>query len=582
MNQPFEPVVGDTIPTSVLDPNDPYRREHQIFPRLTENQIQRCREFGITADFHGGTLLFERGDSCVDFYIVEAGAIEIFETSSQGERVITVHRESNFTGELDLFNKRQILVSGRVSSEGATLIRIAPADFRRLITAEPDIGEVIIRAFILRRTAFISHEQGGVALVDKERSADAIRIERFLRRNGYPVRLLDPSCQGFAEVIERHQLVIEKLPAVIINLNEEVLYSPANHVLAKALGLVEDFDCSTPYDVAIVGGGPAGLSAAVYAASEGLRTILIEGEAPGGQASTSSKIENYLGFPTGISGQALAGRAQVQAMKFGATIALPIEAESLTPGPELHTVTLKRGEGSYQSLKARTVVVATGATYRTLSVDNSREFDNSGVYYAATALEGDICTNQEVIVVGGGNSAGQAAVFLSSKAKHVHLLIRRPSLVETMSNYLIDRINSSDRITVHPYTEITALSGGRHLEQVTWENIQTGASETLPVRHVFLMIGAKPNTDWLSGVLATDEKGFILTGADAEASGSWRTGARTGNDRAPMLLESSVPGVFAIGDVQSGSTKRVATAVGQGALSVSHVHAVLAELVHVS
>jgi len=553
-----------------LDPNDPYSREHQIFPKLTADQLIRCRPFGSMAYYPPGTVLFKRGDSCVNFYIVVTGSVEIYEHSSSPERIITVHRDSNFTGELDLFNRRQILVSGRVCVSGAELISIPPLNFRRLITAEPDIGEIIMRAFILRRTAFITNDQGGVTLVDCERSASGIRIERFLRRNGYPVRLLDPSCHGYADAFKLHKLDHDRLPAVVIHLNDQVLYSPSNADLADALGLVEDFDTTEPYDVAIVGGGPAGLSAAVYAASEGLRTILFEGEAPGGQASTSSKIENYLGFPTGISGQALAGRAQVQAMKFGATIALPIHATSLTPGDGWHTLTVERGHDLVKSVRSRTVIIATGATYRTLSVENARQYDNSGVYYAATALEGEICSGQDIIVVGGGNSAGQAAVFLASKAHHVHLLIRRPSLVDTMSNYLIERINSIDNITLHPNTEISALAGEAHLQSVTWNSLETGVSETLPIRHVFLMIGAKPNTEWLSGVLATDANGFILTGSYLKQS------AKIGQRNAPMLLETSIPGIFAIGDVQAGSTKRVATAVGQGALSVTHVHAVLA------
>lgn len=559
----------DNASPQQLDPNDPYSREHQIFPKLTADQLNRCRLFGSMKYYPPGTVLFKRGDSCVNFYIVVTGLIEIYEHSSSPERIITVHRVSNFTGELDLFNRRQILVSGRVGVDGAELITIPPTNFRRLITAEPDIGEIIMRAFILRRTAFITNDQGGVTLVDCERSASGVRIERFLRRNGYPVRLLDPSCDGYAEAFVMHNLDTDRLPAVVIHLNEQVLYSPSNADLAIALGLVEDFDTTDPYDVAIVGGGPAGLSAAVYAASEGLRTILFEGEAPGGQASTSSKIENYLGFPTGISGQALAGRAQIQAMKFGAIIALPIHVTSLTPGDACHTLTVERGH-LVRSVRSRTVIIATGATYRTLSVENARQFDNCGIYYAATALEGEICSGQDIIVVGGGNSAGQAAVFLASKAHHVHLLIRRPSLVDTMSNYLIERINSIDNITLHPKTEITELAGEDYLQSVTWSSLETRVSETLPIRHVFLMIGAIPNTEWLSGVLATDANGFILTGSNLEKS------AENGQSTSPMLLETSIRGIFAIGDVQAGSTKRVATAVGQGALSVTHVHAVLA------
>ncbi|MFQ6537729.1 MULTISPECIES: FAD-dependent oxidoreductase [Aphanothece] len=556
-----------------LDPTDPYAREHQIFPCLSDEQIARCRRFGTQESLPPGTVLFERGQHSVDFFIVLKGCIEIYEHRHTGPNVITVHRERNFTGELDLFNHRKILVSGRMGEEPGEVIRVHPQDFRRMITAEPDVGEIITRAFILRRTAFISHEQGGVTLVDREKSGDGVRIERFLRRNGYPISLMDPSCSDYASVVDRYGLQEAQMPAVVIHLNEEILYRPSNHELALALGLVEDFDCGHVYEVAIVGGGPAGLSAAVYAASEGLRTILLEGEAPGGQASTSSKIENYLGFPTGISGQALAGRAQVQAMKFGATIALPIEVTGLDCSRSPFALTLRRGEARQQTLRAKTVVIATGATYRTLDVPNGRDYDNRGIYYAATAMEGELCRHQDAIVVGGGNSAGQATVFLSSHARHVHLLIRRESLVDTMSNYLIERILSSDRITLHPFTEIVGLDGDGHLEEVTWQNLQTAERETLPIRHVFLMIGAKPNTAWLDHGLSMDDKGFIRTGLDVVRDGSW-----TDSHRQPMMLETSQPGIFAVGDVQSGSTKRVASAVGQGAMSVSHVHAVLAEL----
>lgn len=563
------------MPTEIvnpLDPTDPYAREHQIFPCLTEEQISRCRRFGTQETLAPGTVLFERGQHSVDFFIVLRGCIEIYEHQHAGANVITVHRQRNFTGELDLFNRRKILVSGRIGDEEGEVIRIHPDGFRRMITAEPDVGEIIIRAFILRRTAFISHEQGGVTLVDRDKSADGVRIERFLRRNGYPISLMDPTCDGYGAVVERYHFEEGQLPAVVIQLNEEILYRPSNQALAVALGLVEDFDCGRIYDIAIVGGGPAGLSAAVYAASEGLQTILLEGEAPGGQASTSSKIENYLGFPTGISGQALAGRAQVQAMKFGATIALPIEVTALDCTRHPYTLTLRREEARQQTLRAKTVVIATGATYRTLDVENGRQFDNSGIYYAATAMEGDLCRDQDAIVVGGGNSAGQATIFLSSHARHVHLLIRRESLVDTMSNYLIERILSSDRITLHTFTEIVGLEGDRHLEKVTWQNLKTGDRETLPIRHVFLMIGAKPNTEWLGDCVATDDKGFIRTGLDVLKAGCWKE-----ERRQPMMLETSQPGIFAVGDVQSGSTKRVASAVGQGAMSVSQVHAVLAE-----
>jgi len=562
----MDPQTPDVV--NPLQPTDPYSREHQIFPVLTAEQVERAVTFGTIEKLPKGTLLFERGQRTVDFFIVLEGCIEIYENQHGECNIITVHRQNQFTGELDLFNDRQILVSGQMGEDGS-VVRIGRPAFRKLITAEPDIGEIIMRAFILRRVAFISHGQGGVTLITSHQNADGVRIERFLRRNGYPLELLDCSAQDCTEVLTRYNLTEAQLPAVVIHLGDEVLTNPSNYELASALGLVEKLDCVEPYDVAIVGGGPSGLSAAVYAASEGLKTLLLEGEAPGGQASTSSKIENYLGFPTGISGQALAGRAQTQAMKFGATIALPRQVVSLDCTQHPFQLSLCDEDDATKTVKAHTVVIASGATYRTLQVSNSRTFDNAGVYYAATAMEGGLCKNEEAIVVGGGNSAGQAAVFLSSQARHVHLLIRRDSLTDTMSDYLIGRILSSERITLHPYTEIIELQGDHHLEQVTWKHLKTGEVETHPIRHVFLMIGAQPNTGWLNGCLATDDKGFIKTGQGLGGDSSGRP---------PMMLETSVPGVFAVGDVRSGSIKRVASAVGEGAMSVSHVHAFLAEL----
>lgn len=561
---------SSVTPRNPLQTTDPYAREHQIFPILSPEQIERAKLFGKEQVLSAGTILFKRGDIAVDFFIVLDGFIEIYEHSLEQIKVIHVHHSQQFTGELDLFNRRKILVGGRMGEDGC-VIRISPVSFRRLITAEPDIGEIIMRAFILRRTAFISHAQGGVTLLDPDTSADGVRLERFLRRNGYPITTVRKLDQDYEALMQRYGLTKDQLPIVVIHLNDQLLSKPSNHELAEALGLVEDIDCSQVVDVAIVGGGPAGLSAAVYAASEGLTTMLLEAEAPGGQASTSSKIENYLGFPTGISGEGLAGRAQIQAMKFGATICLPKRVVGLDCSQYPYGVQFCAETEQHRTLKARSIVIASGATYRTLPLLNGRDFDNSGIYYAATALEGDICSNEEVIVVGGGNSAGQATVFLSSRARHVHLFIRRESLVDTMSDYLIGRILSSDRITLHPYTEITELDGKNHLEAVTWKNIQTSEHEKRPIRHVFLMIGAQPNTDWLPNEIQTDRHGFVLTGQAVDKHQNWPL------ERAPMNLETSQPGVFAVGDVQSGSTKRVASGVGLGAISVSHVHAFLAE-----
>lgn len=561
---PSTSLVGDR---EQLAPSDPYLREQQTFPELTDDQIERACQFGIIENLAKGTALFERGDRTVDFFIALKGVIEIYEHRRDGLNIITVHGEHNFTGEVDLFNDRQILVGGRMGEDG-TVIRIDRPNFQKLIVAEPDIGEIVMRAFILRRVGLITHKQGSVTLLMREASADTVRIERFLSRNGYPIEVLDCNADDCEELIDTYGLQDEDMPVVLIHLGERVLSNPNNYELAEALGLAEHIDESELFDVTIVGAGPSGLSAAVYAASEGLKTLLLEHDAPGGQASTSSKIENYLGFPTGISGQALAGRAQIQAQKFGAKILLPHSAINIdcaqgTP----FRIDLCSGK----KIKSKAIVVASGATYRTLDLDNGRAFDNAGVYYAATSMESKLCLDEEVIVVGGGNSAGQAAVFMSGHASHVHILIRRDSLAATMSEYLIDRINSSPKITLHTHTEITGLDGDSRLQNVTWKNINNGDTQTHPIRHVFLMIGAVPNTEWLHNCVGLDEKGFIRTGLDVIGDEDWSS------RRDPMMLETTVPGIFAVGDTRAGSIKRVASGVGEGSMSISQVHQFLAE-----
>lgn len=548
------------------DPTDPYLRTAQTFPVLTQEQIERARLFAQEEFLSKGTVLFERGERSVDFFIILEGNIEIYEHRHDGLNVFTVHREHQFTGEIDLFNNRQILVGGRMGEDGRVL-RFKRQQFRKFIAAEPDIGEIVMRAFILRRMGFISHQQASVTLITRGESADTLRIERFLRRNGYPLEVVNYDTASEEKAFLKDvDIQSENLPAVYIYLGEKLLYNPSNLELAECLGLVEELPANHVYDVAIIGAGPAGLSAAVYAASEALDTVVIESEAPGGQASTSSKIENYLGFPTGISGQALAGRAQLQAQKFGATLALPFSVVNINCQTQPLNLTLDNGT----KIKTKAIVIATGARYRTLNIEHP--FYYAGVYYAATALERDICQNEQIIVVGGGNSAGQAAVFLSRYASHVHILIRGESLKDSMSDYLIERIDASDRITLHTQTEITDLKGDRHLEEVIWHNSSTDKTETHAIRHVFLMIGAIPNTKWLQNCLTLDERGFICTGVRSTDSQEGQL------QRQPMLLESSVPGIFAAGDVRSGSVKRVASAVGEGSIIISQVHQFLSEL----
>ena len=555
--------MPQTEPHASSDPNDPYSRTAQIFPTLSEEQIDRIKPFGEIESPTQGTILFERGQRGVDFFVLLQGFIEIYEHVPKGTEVITVHREHQFTGELDLFNDREILVGGRMGADGK-VIRLDRTQFRKLMAAEPDVGEIIMQAFILRRMGLISHQQGSVTIISAQAGGDALRIERFLERNGYPLELLRWEEEKSQRLLHDVEISEKDLPIVLVP-NQTPLRNPSNLELAQALGLVEPLDAEHTYDVAIIGAGPAGLSATVYAASEGLSTVLLEAEAPGGQAGTSSKIENYLGFPLGISGQALAGRAQVQAHKFGATIALPYSVEALN----CHAHPYQIQVNNQQLVHAKTIIIASGARYRKLEVENEDHFESAGIYYAATAMEGELCRNEEAIVIGGGNSAGQAAVFLSRYARHVHILVRSSNLASSMSDYLVQRIQAANRITLHTNTEVTTLQGERYLEQVTWRNNETGDTEDHNIRHIFLMIGAVPNTQWLHDCLQLDEKGFICTGTNAK---DWPM------ERPPMMLETSVPGVFAVGDVRSGSVKRVASAVGEGAMSVSQLHQVMAEI----
>jgi thioredoxin reductase (NADPH) len=475
--------------------------------------------------------------------------------------VIHVHQSRGFTGELDLFNNREILVSGRTARD-SRIIRIPRERFPRLVEAEPDIGEIIMRAFILRRVALMKHSQGGVVLLGSMHSADMLRIEQFLSRNGYPHRTFDTDeNEEGSGLLRTLQVAPDELPVVVLP-DQGFLRRPTNHQLADALGLTEAFDADRVYDLAVVGAGPAGLAAAVYGASEGLDTIVIEHMAPGGQAATSSKIENYLGFPTGISGRALAGRAQVQAQKFGARLAISRRAADLQCEGDPYVLTLEDG----QRVPARAVVIATGARYRKLDLPNYDRFEGQGIHYAATWIEGNLCQNEEVAVIGGGNSAGQAAVFLSGLARHVHIMVRSEGLAATMSDYLIQRIEASPKISLHPFTEVTALHGDTVLERVTLTRRDTGESETRNIGNLFVMIGATPNTDWLDGCVPLDRGGFVITGRDGEGQAL----------NSPYVTER--PGVFAVGDVRSGSTKRVASGVGEGSVVVSAVHAYLADL----
>ncbi len=538
------------------DPTDPYEREAQIHPRLPQEMADRVTAYGVPERLPAGTLVFQRGQRGVDLFLVTSGAIDVLETDGHGaEHVITRHGPRQFTGELDLFNDREILVSGR-AAEDTEVVRVKRIDFRRMVGTEADIGEIMMRAFILRRTGFIRHFQGGVVVVGPGHAAETLAIETFLTRNGYPHRLLDTGQDADAEgFLACFHVGADELPVVVAP-GERLLRRPSVMALADELGLTETVDPDQVFDVAVVGAGPAGLAAAVYAASEGLATIVIEKLAPGGQAGTSSKIENYLGFPTGISGQALAGRAQVQAQKFGARLAVSRAVRRIECAADPYRLELEDGH----RVQARSVIVATGARYRKLDVAGYERFEGQGIQYAATGTEASLCTGEEVVVVGGGNSSGQAAVFLSRTVAHVHVLVRGERLAETMSDYLVQRIESSPKITLHPCTEITALDGDAFLRRVTWTCSRTGASETRDVTSVFVMIGAEPNSEWVRGCLALDEKGFVLTGK-----------SETGETPSSPFATSR-RGIYAVGDIRSGSVKRVASSVGEGSVVVQAVH----------
>jgi thioredoxin reductase (NADPH) len=543
-------------PEPTLEPDDPYAREPQTYPHLSDEMVQRVASYGAEEAVSDGTLLFERGQRSADFFLVLEGLVDIFDTDAHGApHVITTLQAHQFTGEMDLFNARQVLVSGRARG-GGWVVRIRRPDFRRMVASEPDVGEIVMRAFILRRVGFIRHAEGGVVLIGSGHTADTQRLARFMIRNGYPHRLLDTDVDADAEgFLACFELKPDQLPVLILH-GEVVLRNPSNADLADALGLTETLDPTTLYDLAVVGAGPAGLAAAVYAASEGLSTIVLESTAPGGQAGTSSKIENYLGFPTGISGQALAGRAQAQAQKFGARLAVARAVVGLDCAERPYRLTLEGG----QVVKACAIVIATGARYRKLDLENYAKYEGQGIHYAATAMEAQLCAGEEVAVVGGGNSAGQATMFLSRTARHVHVIIRGPSLAATMSDYLVQRIETSPRITVHPLTEVTALEGDSLLRRVTWTHCETADRTARPVANLFVMIGAEPNTEWLDSCLALDPKGFVQTGRDSAGQALASPFATT------------TPGIFAVGDVRSGSVKRVASGVGEGSVVVQAIH----------
>ena len=537
-------------------------RHHQIFPTLTERQVALLDRYGERRMLKMGDVLFSQGDRHIPMFAIVSGTIEATRDSLDGSHPIGVHGPGCFTGEVGTLAGRAAIATARAQTDCEVIV-IDEESLRALVIAEAELGETIMRAYILRRVAFIQDQHGGVLVIGSSASAQTHSLRHFLSRNGQPFAYFNVIEHPEAwELLERYGATEADMP-VVITLQGDVLKRPTHRAVADAVGLSPDRLNGGRFDVVVVGAGPAGLAAAVYAASEGLRVAVLDTKAPGGQAGTSSKIENYFGFPTGISGQALAGRGLSQCRKFGAEVGVPIQALAIEceGAPPFH-ISLNHNEHVY----ARAVVVATGARYRKPAIGNLENFEGRGVYYSATYMEAALCSNEELVVVGGGNSAGQAAVFLSGFARHVHVVIRGDGLNASMSDYLIRRIDAAANITLHVRTQIVELQGENRLEGIKWN--RQGEIEQKAIRHVFLFLGAQPNTTWLGDCVALDKNGFVLTGPDI--------GTKWASERPPHFLETSRPGIFAVGDVRSGSVKRVAAAVGEGAAAIQSLHQYLA------
>jgi thioredoxin reductase (NADPH) len=556
----------------MLPPINAPDRQAEAFPVLTPAQIARIRPYGNVRSVQAGEVLFEPGKLGMPCFVVLSGKLDIALSGLSGEQVFVTYGPGQFSGEVVLISGARALSRGRVAEPGEFL-EISADALRMLIAKDAELSDIFMRAFLLRRVALIAGGLGNVIVLGSQHSSNTLRLREFLTRNGHPHRYVDlDSDQASQELLDRFDIKLEDIPVVICS-GKSVLRNPTNQKLAECLGFTGRIDQHRIHDVVIVGAGPAGLAAAVYAASEGLDAVVIESEFPGGQAGASSKIDNYLGFPMGISGQELAGRAVAQAEKFGAQMMVGQRVVKMRCDQRPYQLTLENGG----IIDTRSIVIAAGAQYKKPHVENLEQFEGQGIYYAATVMEAQLCTGEEIIVVGGGNSAGQAAVFLAETVRKVYMLVRGKELSETMSRYLIQRIVENPGIELHLQTEIIALAGDSHLERVTWLNRATGEESVHDIRHVFVMAGASPRTDWLRGCLALDQQGFILTGRDLDqildsAPIKWPL------SRPPQMLETSLPAVFAVGDIRSDNVKRVASAVGEGSISIHLVHRALAEI----
>lgn len=550
-------------------PSELLSRRHQMFPLLSEAELARVHRFGMRQSHARGTRLVTAGEPSAGLFVVLKGVLAVSQRDGLGRVTpIVRHGRGQFMGEVGTLSGKPALVDG-IAEEDVEALLLLPGQLRALIIAEADLGERLVRALILRRVALIEAGVSGPVLIGTPGSADLLRLQNFLRRNGEPYHAVDVAQDdGAAAMMEQYGAAAGEV--LVVCPDGSVLLNPADNVLARCIGMVDTVDHDELFDVAVVGAGPAGLSTAVYAASEGLRVVVLDCRAYGGQAGASARIENYLGFPTGISGGALAGRAYVQAQKFGAELLIPAEAHRLEcerRGPQRELV-VRLTDG--RRLRSRTVVIASGARYRRPGVPRLSEFEGRGIWYWASAIEATMCAQTEVALVGGGNSAGQAAVFLSQHASRVHVLVRGPGLAASMSRYLIERIEATPNIELRPHTEITRLHGDMQagLGGVSWRDHRTGVEEQKTLRNLFLFVGADPETRWLEGChVAVDKHGFVLTG---NAVGAAAAGFQ------PAALETSVAGVFAVGDVRSGSVKRVGGAIGEGAAAVAQIHQYLA------
>lgn len=553
-----------------VNPSEMNSFDEEMFPVLTTTQISRIAAHGHARHVEQGEVLVESGEETARLFVVTNGQIEIIRASAGSDETVAVLRPGMFTGEVTILSGRRGLAKIR-ASQSSDVIEVDRGQLLTLVQTDSELGDIFMRAFILRRVELIARGFGDVVLVGSVHCAGTLRVKEFLTRNGHPYSYIDlDRDDGVQDLLDHFHVSAADVPILICR-GKVVLRDPTNEEIADCLGFNEAIDQTHVRDVVIVGAGPSGLAAAVYGASEGLDVLVLESNAPGGQAGASSKIENYLGFPMGISGQELAARAYAQAQKFGAELMIAKGAKQLECERKPYAIEIDDGV----RVRARTIIIASGAEYRKLSLENLAQFEGAGVYYGATIIEAQLCNGEDVIVVGGGNSAGQAAMFLAQTARRVHMLVHSEDLAGSMSRYLIRRIEQDPRVDLRTQTEIVALEGGNHLERVSWCDNVGGKTESHDIRHVFVMAGATPNTHWLDGCLALDAHGFIKTGPDLSLEdldiAHWPLA------RAPRLLETSLPGVFAVGDVREGSLKRVASAVGDGSIAIALVHQVLHE-----